>query len=156
GSGRGTAAVLQVAELVIAEMRAQHAQVVAVVANRCSRARLEEMRTTLTEGTGIPAWALPDDAPLPAPTLRDVADAVHGELIAGDDELLTREVLDVIVGAMSVEHLLDRLADGAVVITPGDRYDVVLALLMAHQAEGFPSLAGIILNGGFRPPDSVS
>ena len=68
----------------------------------------------------------------------------------------SREVLDVIVGAMSVEHLLGRLTDGAVVITPGDRSDVLLGLLMAHQAEGFPSLAGIILNGGFRPAPLIA
>jgi phosphate acetyltransferase len=155
GSGRTPAAVTQVAEVVIAEMAAQHAQVVAVVSNRCSRARVDATRDALTEGTGLPAWAIPEDSLLTAPTVRQLADATGGELIAGDDELLSREVLDVLVGAMAVEHLIDRLADGAVVITPGDRYDVLLALLMAHQADGFPSLSGIILNGGFRPPEAI-
>jgi phosphate acetyltransferase len=57
---------------------------------------------------------------------------------------------------MSIEHLLERLSDGVVVIVPGDRSDILLGLLMAHAADGFPSLSGIILNGGFEPPATVS
>ena len=42
------------------------------------------------------------------------------------------------------------------IITPGDRSDVLLGLLTAHAAEGYPSLAGIILNGGFYPPPQIA
>jgi len=156
GSGRKPAAVHQIAEVVIAEMHANHAQVVAVVANRCSSGVLGDVRAVLAEGTGLPSFALPENPLLTAPTVRQVAEAVGGRLIAGDEALLSREVLDMLVGAMSIEHLLDRLADGAVLITPGDRSDILLGLLMAHQAEGFPSLAGIVLNGGFQPPEVIT
>ncbi|PRC52597.1 phosphate acetyltransferase, partial [Mycobacterium sp. ITM-2017-0098] len=49
---------------------------------------------------------------------------------------------------MTAEHVLERLTEGVAVVTPGDRSDVVLAVLSAHAAEGFPSLSGVILNGG--------
>jgi phosphate acetyltransferase len=74
--------------------------------------------------------------------------AVQGTLVHGDESLLTREVMDVMVAGMTAEHVLERLSEGAVVITPGDRSDVVLAVASAHAAEGFPTLAAIILNGG--------
>lgn len=51
---------------------------------------------------------------------------------------------------MTAEHVLERLTEGVAVITPGDRSDVVLAVVSAHAAEGFPSLSGIILNGGLE------
>ncbi|MGY4643350.1 phosphate acetyltransferase [Cellulomonas sp. URHB0016] len=156
GSGRKPAAVHQIAEIVIAEMDANHAQVVAVVANRCAAGLVDDVRAAVAEGTGLPSFALPENSLLTAPTVRQVSEAVGGRLIAGDEALLSREVLDMLVGAMSIEHLLDRLADGAVLIAPGDRADILLGLLMAHQADGFPSLAGIILNGGFRPPDVIT
>jgi len=155
GSGRTPAEVHTVAEVVVGELRAHHAQAVAVIANRCAPDALDEVRTALSAGTGLPSWALPESALLTAPTMRQLTEAVAGTLLAGDEELLSREVLDVLVGAMSVEHLLERLADGVAVITPGDRAEVLLALLMAHQADGFPSLAGIILNGGFTPPATI-
>src|SRR5665811_870459 len=80
---------------------------------------------------------------------------IRDSLIAGDEALLSREALDLLVGAMSLEHLLERLTDGAVVITPGDRGDILHGLVSAHAADGFPSLAGIVLNGGFSPPDTI-
>ncbi|MDQ0372969.1 phosphate acetyltransferase [Cellulomonas humilata] len=156
GSHRKPAVVAQVADIVVTEMHANHAQVVSVVANRCAPGSVSGVRDALRDGTGLPSWAVPENSLLTAPTVRQLSEAVRGTLIAGDEALLSREVLDVIVGAMSVEHLLGKLTDGSVVITPGDRSDVLLGLLMAHQAEGFPSLAGIILNGGFRPEPLIT
>jgi phosphate acetyltransferase len=154
GNGRTPDEVRQAAEVSISELEANHAQVLAVIANRCASANVDAVRAAL--GTSIPAWALPEDPYLSAPTVRQLMEAVGGSLAVGDEQLLSREVVDVLVGAMSIEHLLDRLHDGVVVITPGDRADILLGLLTAHAAEGFPSLAGIILNGGFYPPPTVA
>ncbi|KQY48199.1 phosphate acetyltransferase [Cellulomonas sp. Root137] len=156
GGHRKPAVIAQVADVVVTEMHANHAQVVSVVANRCAPGSVSGVRDALRAGTGLPSWAVPENPLLTAPTVRQLSESVRGTLIAGDESLLQREVLDVIVGAMSMEHLLGKLTDGAVVITPGDRSDVLLGLLMAHQAEGFPSLAGIILNGGFRPAPLIA
>ncbi|MCV2395491.1 phosphate acetyltransferase [Actinotalea sp. M2MS4P-6] len=153
GAGRRPDEVHSVAEVALAELRTQHAEVLGVVANRCPATLLEEMRAAL--GDALPTFAIPDDQLLMAPTVRALMDAVDGRLVAGDEELLSREALDVLVGAMSIEHLLGKLTDGSVIITPGDRSDVLVGLLMAHAADGFPSLAGIILNGGFYPPQEV-
>jgi len=147
--------VRQVAEVSIGELEVNHAQVIGVVANRCTSPDLEAIRATIAS-CQLPAWAIPDDPLLMAPTVRQLMDSVNGRLVVGDEALLSREVVDVLVGAMSFEHLLDRLHDGAVVITPGDRSDIVLGLLTAQTAEGFPSLAGIILNGGFYPTPGVA
>jgi len=154
GNGRSPEEIRQISEVSVGELTTNHAQIMAVIANRCDPERLDEVRAALS--TQVPAWAMPEDPFLMAPTVRQLMDAVEGRLMLGDADLLGREVRDVLVGAMSIEHLLDRLTDGAVVITPGDRADILLGLLTAHAANGFPSLAGIILNGGFSPPDSVT
>ena len=153
GTGRKPSEVRQAAEVSLAELKAQHAQVLGIVANRCEPGDLAEVRAELS-GT-LPAWSMPEDQLLAAPTVRAVMEAVGGRLTAGDDDLLSREALEILVGAMSLEHLLERLSDGAVVITPGDRGDILLGLVTAHAADGFPSLAGIVLNGGFEPPDTI-
>ena len=82
------------------------------------------------------------------PTVADLCDAVDGTLVHGDESLLGREVMGVLVAGMTAEHVLERLTEGVAVITPGDRSDVVLAVASAHAAEGFPSLSAVILNGG--------
>jgi phosphate acetyltransferase len=57
---------------------------------------------------------------------------------------------------MTMPNVLDRLFEGAVVITPGDRPEVVLGVLMAHTSPDFPQIAGIALNGGLELPPQVS
>ena len=57
---------------------------------------------------------------------------------------------------MTAEHVLERLTEGVAVITPGDRSDVVLAVVSAHAAEGFPSLSCLILNGGLPLHPSIA
>ena len=99
---------------------------------------------------------LPEEPLLDAPTVADLQRAVDGTSISGDQELLNREVMDVLVAGMTAEHVLERLTEGVAVITPGDRSDVVLAVVSAHAAEGFPSLSCIILNGGLELHPSIA
>ncbi|WP_454041242.1 phosphate acetyltransferase [Cellulosimicrobium sp. Marseille-Q8652] len=158
GKGRTPDAVGNLIEVSVAELRSQHAQPIGVVANRVTPADLDAVRALLAApGTdGVAGWAVPEDPFLDAPTVRTLMEAVGGTLAFGEEALLAREATDLLVGAMSFEHLLDRLTEGAVVITPGDRVDILIGLLAAHAASGFPSLAGVILNGGFFPPESTA
>jgi len=146
--------IRQVADVAIAEIQAGHATVVAVVANRCNPGDLEAVAAALKDS--LPVFTLPEIPLLSAPTVGELMESVEGTLTAGDPALLSREAEGVMVGAMSMEHLLDRLHDGAVVITPGDRSDVLLGLVSAHAAASFPSLSAVILNGGFTPAPQVT
>ncbi|PFG33948.1 phosphate acetyltransferase [Sanguibacter antarcticus] len=155
GNGRSPAGVRQLSEVCVSELEANHAQVFGVVANRCVPADLAEIQAEFAALDSLPVWTVPEEPFLMAPTVSQLMDAVEGHQVLGDPELLGREVLDVLVGAMNFEHLLDRLSDGAAVIVPGDRSDVLLGLLTAQTAKSFPSLSAIILNGGFYPPEAV-
>ena len=152
---RDGAAVRQVTGVAATELATAHASLVAVVANRTDADRLAETSAALAD-LPVPAWVMPDLPLLSAPSVRELMNAVDGTLTAGDPELLDREAEALIVGGMTMEHILTRLAEGAVVIVPGDRSDVILAVLAAHAADTFPSLAGLILNGGFTPAEQVS
>jgi phosphate acetyltransferase len=155
GAGRSAEEVEQLVELCTAELKSEHAQLVAVVANRCAPGELEVVRQALAP-FGVPSWSLPEVPLLIAPTMAELCEALDGEMYSGDPELLDREALGVMVGGMTAEHILERLFDGAVVIAPGDRSDVLLSVVNAHEAESFPSLAGIIMNGGLLPHPAVA
>ncbi|MET0702186.1 MAG: phosphate acetyltransferase, partial [Mycobacterium sp.] len=117
------------------------------VANRCDPAQLDDVADALRRFEPK-SYVLPEEPLLVAPSVADLQAAVRGTLINGDETLLGREVLDVLVAGMTAEHVLERLTEGVAVVTPGDRSDVVLAVMSAHAAEGFPSLSAVILNGG--------
>ncbi|MFB2580745.1 phosphate acetyltransferase [Herbiconiux sp. P15] len=103
----------------------------------------------------IPVWAIPEDRVLVAPSVSSIVESIDGTLVLGDERLLAREALGVVVAAMSMRNVLPRLTEGAVVVVPGDRAELLLAVLMANASGTFPSLAAIILNGGFEVPAPV-
>ncbi|KMO76251.1 Phosphate acetyltransferase [Mycolicibacterium obuense] len=147
GLGRTSEQVAQVVGLCIDEIAAQHAHTAAVVVNRCDPAQLGQVADALSSVTP-PSYVLPEEPLLVAPSVAELQTAVEGSVVKGDHALLVREAEDVLVAGMTAEHVLERLTEGVAVITPGDRSDVVLAVLSAHAAEGFPSLSCVILNGG--------
>ena len=147
GFDRTPEEIAQTIELSMAELAAQHAHTAAVVANRCRPDQLDAVAESCKH-LGAPVYVIPEEPLLVAPTVGELQTAVDGVLVHGDPALLGREVLHVMVAGMTAEHFLERLREGAAVITPGDRSDVVLAVASAHAAEGFPSVSALILNGG--------
>ena len=154
GHDRSAETISQIAQRCLTEIGAAHGRCVAIIANRCEPEHVDEIRAALT-AAGVPAFSLPEVPLLAAPTMAELCQALDGTLYSGDPELLRREALSVMVGGMNPEHILERLTEGQVVIVPADRPEVLLALVTAHQAQGFPSLAGIILNGGLLPHPSI-
>ncbi|HEX4057693.1 MAG TPA: phosphate acetyltransferase [Galbitalea sp.] len=156
GEGARTADEMrQVAELTTAELRGQHAGLLAIVVNRADANELQAIADAVatsvkTAGTHVPVWAIPEDPLLVAPTVAALLEATDARQLWGDPALLEREALGVIVAAMSMENVLPRLTESAIVVTPGDRADVLVGVLLADGSGTFPSLSGIILNGGFE------
>ena len=143
------AQVATAAEMAVVAAREVHAHVTGVVANRVDPERLEQTTAAVSVVVGVPVQSLPDTPLLRAPTVKDLMDACAGRLVHGDTAWLDRESSGLVVAAMTMPHVLDRLIDGGVVIVPGDREDVVLGVLLAHRSKTFPTLSGIVLNGGF-------
>jgi phosphate acetyltransferase len=150
GHDRSVAEVRDAIAVGLATVKGAGCEVVGVVANRVRFDLVEDVART--EGTRV--YALPEIDLLMAPTVGQVAAACDGEIIAGDAELLGREALHLTVAAMTLPNLMERIEDGAVLITPGDRAEVLLAALFAHASKELPSPAGLVLTGGLRPSDT--
>ena len=140
----------QVTELSLPELALAHATLLAVIANRADPEQLDEIVAEIGRASGVAAWAIPEDRYLVAPTVAAIMAAVDGALLKGDEALLGREAVGVVIAAMSMENMLPRLEEGSVVVIPGDRSEMLLGALTAHASATFPSLAGIVLNGGFE------
>jgi phosphate acetyltransferase len=74
--------------------------------------------------------------------------ALECQILQGNSDRLNREVLNIKIAAMNVPHFLDHITDGTLVITPGDRSDVILGSLAAAVSEAYPSISGLLLTGG--------
>jgi len=148
--------IARVAEAALEELRDHHANPIAVIVNRAEPDDANLIHKELAKvAGGLDIASVPEDRVLVAPTVDSVIHAVDGTLFQGDPESLGREALGVMVAAMSLETVLSRLEEGYIVLIPGDRHEILMAVLLAHQSENFPSLAGVVLYGGFELPDSV-
>ena len=96
--------------------------------------------------------AIPWQPALAAPRVVDVARAL-GATILREGEMATRRVVDVAMIARTLRNTLHRLRPDALIVTPGDREDVLVAASMA-ALNGVP-LAGVVLTGGIEPAPSV-
>ena len=147
---RTTEEIVQLVDIAAAELRSDHATVAAVAVNRCAPEQIEPVTAALA-GLEVPVWAFPEIPLLSAATMADLVESLDGTLIAGDEELLSREAESILVCGMNTEHILERLKDGQLTIAAGDRSEVLIALAAAHASQNFPSLAGVVLNGGYEP-----
>lgn len=157
----------KLADLALAELVHERADLFAVIANRTEpdtaataiaaieRSVATSLRLANPAHAPVPVWAIPEDRYLVAPSIRGLMRSVDGELLSGDPDLLTREALGVVVAGMSMVNVLPRLIDGGVVVIPADRSEVLLAALLANASGTFPSISGIVLNGGFELPDPI-
>jgi phosphate acetyltransferase len=143
-----------VADMAVGVLRENHGSLAAVVANRVTPQHLEDTVVALA-GVGGPAFALPEEPVLTQPTVADLLPSVNGHLLSGDPALLTREVTGLVVAGMTMPNVLDRLFDGAAVVTAADRPEVVLGVVVAHASLNFPQISAIVLNGGFTLPPQV-
>ena len=143
-----------IADMAVGVLRENHGSLAAVVANRVAPQLLTDTVAALA-GAGGSVFALPEDPLLTQPTVADLLSPVNGRLLSGDPALLTREVTGLVVAGMTMPNVLDRLFEGAAVVTAADRPEVVLGVLMAHASLNFPQISAVVLNGGFTLPDQV-
>jgi phosphate acetyltransferase len=99
-----------------------------------------------------PVGIVPSSWEVSAPRVKDLAEALGARVLAAGD-YDRRRIRSVAVCAMTVPNALRAFAPGALVITPGDRSDVLLAAALA--VVGGTPLAGLVLTGGIEPDRRV-
>ncbi|MFG2597557.1 phosphate acetyltransferase [Streptomyces sp. NPDC048462] len=128
--------------------------VVAMVVNRVASEDREAIAERLAATLPVPCSVLPDDPALSAPTVAQITSALGGTVLLGDDAGLARDALDFVFGGAMLPNLLKALTPGCVVVTPGDRADLVVGSLAAHNA-GTPPIAGVLLTLNERPGEEI-
>ncbi|MFJ2020989.1 MULTISPECIES: phosphate acetyltransferase [Streptomyces] len=118
--------------------------VLAMVVNRVAGEDRDGIAERLGSRLPVPCYVLPDDSALSAPTVAQIAQVLGARVVLGDDSGLARDALDFVFGGAMLPNLLKALTPGCVVVTPGDRADLVVGSLAAHSA-GNPPIAGVLL-----------
>ncbi|WP_026777509.1 phosphate acetyltransferase [Polaribacter sp. Hel_I_88] len=130
--------------------------VIGVIANKTEVDEIDYIREQLHKS--IPKSVQIDVIPkvnyLAFPTVKEVVDALQGEILFGE-QFLNNSIGSYSTGAMQLRNYITRIKKNALVITPGDRADIILGALQANASSNYPKIAGIILTGGLIPEDSI-
>ena len=123
--------------------------------NRLDKESLIDLtnKVRFLESDDVPVYLLPEVRELSYPTIGEVGEKLKSKYIIGKDKDLKRLVKQSKIAAMNLDHFLIRLEDGDLVITPGDRLDMILGSIAANYSKDFPSISGIVLTGGYVPND---
>ena len=89
---------------------------------------------------------------LDRPTMYDFREELDMHVLCGEEHL-GKQMKKVLVGAMEVREASQYIEDDCLVITPGNRKDLINLLLRLHTGRATPSkrIAGLILSGGLTP-----
>ncbi|WP_329283164.1 phosphate acetyltransferase [Streptomyces sp. NBC_00691] len=128
--------------------------VLAMVVNRVAGEDREVIAERLAARVPVPCYVLPDEPALAAPTVAQIKHALGASVVLGDDAGLARDALDFVFGGAMLPNFLNALTPGCLVVTPGDRADLVVGALAAHSA-GTPPIAGVLLTLNERPSDEI-
>jgi BioD-like phosphotransacetylase family protein len=138
----------------------ENVELLGVILNKVIPAKFDEVRDFARRGLarlGIDLiGVIPEEPLLANATLGQICKTIKGTFVNGKAKA-RRRVLAVIIGAMNSTHVMEFFKPGTLVITPGDREDVILAALSTSTLSELDgqSIAGLVLSGNLTPHQSV-
>lgn len=130
--------------------------VVGLIANKAEVDEVDFVRQELTNviPSGVHIDIIPKVDFLSNPTVREVSNTLGGKVLFGE-QFLDNVIGSYTTGAMQLRNYLTRIDSNALIVTPGDRADIILGALQANMSSNYPKVAGLILTGGLIPENSI-
>ena len=98
---------------------------------------------------------IPESQILKSPTIGEIAHHLKAKVLYGH-KYLQDLAFGYTIAAMQIPNFLEKFTDQSLIITPGDRSDIILASLVAHKSLEYPNIAGIVLSGGLDPAPQIT
>ncbi|MRI62986.1 phosphate acetyltransferase [Ornithobacterium rhinotracheale] len=131
-------------------------QVIGIVANKIQEENIETLKQHLSNylPENVEKIIVPLVSELQNPSIEEIVEELDADVLVGKENLsnLTGKFA---VGAMQLPNFLNHIEQNSLVITPGDRADIILGSLQAHISAKYPSVAGIVLTGGIKPEETI-
>lgn len=156
GEGKSVQEIVDTAVSTTKGFTDEGVQILTVIANKINNDKEDEIRTQLTKAlpVNIIVTSIPSNKDLGNPTMKEIHESVGGKVLFGD-HLLSNQVDTSIVGAMQLHNCLTRLSKNTLIVTPGDRGDIIIGALQANISKNYQKIAGIVLTGGLVPEPTI-
>ena len=134
-------------------------EVVGAILNKVRADKIEMVQEYARKGLarlGVPLLGvLPKKNILSAPNLSQIAKEIKGYWLNGQLHGSKQRINRVVIGAMTAKHIIDYLSPGTLIITPGDREDILLWAIASATISGARLISGIILTRDISPHPKI-
>jgi phosphate acetyltransferase len=131
-------------------------EVIAVMANKVQPENIDLVTAALQKS--LPSSILVNTIPLISslhnPTIQEIVEVLDAKVLFGH-EYLNNQTGSYSIGAMQLCNYLLHIKENGLIITPGDRADIILGALQANESANYPSVSGIVLTGNIIPEPSI-
>ena len=136
--------------------REREVEVLAVIANKVQEKNIEIVKNGVEKNLPKDVFVnvIPLIASLNNPTIKEIAKVIDAKILFGKENI-NNQTSSFKVGAMQLRNYLTQLEENCLIITPGDRADIILGALQANISSNYPAISGIVLTGGILPEDPI-
>ncbi len=158
GRNKSTDDICAYTAITIDTLEEKGVELAGCIINRAPEGFLEEtagnIKCMAQFNRSIPLYVIPEHKALGNPSVEDVKRWLGAKVLYGEASMLTL-VDNYLVAAMQIGNFLDYLKPESLVITPGDRSDIIVASLASRISTAYPNIAGIVITGGIDLRPSV-
>ncbi len=156
GVGKTLEELIDSLHLVYDSFKLKEVEVLAIFANKVQPQNIELVTAGLKKNLPEPILinTIPVIASLNHPTVQEIVTDLNAKVLFGET-YLNNQTSNFSVGAMQLCNYLVHLKEDSLVITPGDRADIILGALQANESVNYPTIAGIVLTGNILPEPSI-
>ncbi len=131
-------------------------QVLGVIANMVNPDEAERIKQALVNQLPpeLMIAVIPMEKGLQSPTMQEITNELNAKVLFGE-ELMANPVDNFVTGAMMLPNFLNHIKENVLIITPGDRGDIIIGSLQANISANYPKVAGIVLTAGSLPDEPM-
>jgi phosphate acetyltransferase len=156
GQNKSVAQVVSAVMNILHNFQARDVQVLGVVVNRVKPEQQADIMELLSMQVPkeIMLSVIPWNQDLQSPTMKEICEGLGARLLFGENAV-SNQVDNFVTGAMMLPNFLNHIKENVLIVTPGDRGDIIIGAIQANLSANYPKVAGIVLTAGTLPDEPV-
>jgi phosphate acetyltransferase len=156
GQNKSVAQVVSAVMNILHNFQARDVQVLGVVVNRVKPEQQADIMELLSMQVPkeVMLSVIPWNQDLQSPTMKEICEGLGARLLFGENAV-SNQVDNFVTGAMMLPNFLNHIKENVLIVTPGDRGDIIIGAIQANLSANYPKVAGIVLTAGTLPDEPV-
>lgn len=157
GHNATTDEIVSLNQLAMDDLEDKGVDILGIMINRAEASQTEEILEALQKDIKVENCSfhvIPEDSNLMKPSVADLQKWMGAEVIYGK-KTMDQMIDGYVVAAMQINNFLNYIKEGSLVVTAGDRPDIILGAMASRLSSSYPNISGILLTGGIVPSESI-